>query len=995
MIQNGIAIRYPLSVELQVPYETEFPMQPPFSSMGVFLGYCDHSAAIKQTHGGGFNWEKIQYVRDCIRERCEGLSPIAKGINAFEPRFASCFGHSDDILAMLVDSYADAVQVTSGIPQLENYTLAHAFNSDFFPPHIRKIILDPIEWIPQLESSSGQPPLKMITHIKLSGLLTLAFGLHAQLAACTLVAETIFKVIENLSQLKLRQKHNLLFETPRDQTDLFKAFKVSLLAPVGSDDIVLVMHSHNYSLSASALAAIRCLTLGELFRWSQEQQNGLAEICVGNETFFTPTKTPGDCPKQFLSLFAKLAMRQPGEPLAYDSLGLPNRLSQNHMLAASYTTLAVDHDLSQLNSLRDSISGFAAVQANADINPGHEIEAGEAIASLWKRVAQTNKILSMNDYRFVLPGKHDLSLYFNSPQPEGKPGVDNNHVHEQACISLEQFFGFVSELFSLSEDQPRESGFQDISTNLAIPIPRITGNRGESDEEFIKLTRLFQREIDYEEHVNTMRALEAISQGVSSDYLLNQPVAFEQIMLDMELNSSARSAAHRLFSEFADAIGDPIHIDSIVDLSDAFAALYAILEGHSLCKHTRAGNGAGNQLNDHQTRSFLVEAIDGLTQALLLRKGCSSVKREERFGDLQGSITSLLGAGDTAIKSSLGLLRHRLSPDTDAFLDTRKTVTGLIAPVLRERATARQFVANNLVLTLIKMDRMHVFNPAHLVRVLHEVAHLHFDKLVRFDHAVFGSELDNTDTRPLLSKLAAELFAEKITQVVIFGEDLELYVRHQLREFLSVQMDLTTDGKTDTSFNASLLQNVQVLHRFFLVVEFETIYVGELGVEPESHASRFSQFLRRWESEIALPKHCQFADLLNTALAYAEGLAQPVLAIIKVLHKEVQETLSVIAKLERELLPMREIREQVTELVIKKRLPLPIVKLANPVEEGLAVFALIYAQIQATVSMTDTSSTDRQNRFAINANVLKSLWHISTRQKRRRLADILKHAVAL
>lgn len=964
-------------------------MPPPFSSMGIFLGYCDHSAAIKQTRGNGFSWPRIQHIRQSIRDRCAALSPSQKSPGTFEPRFASCFGHSDDILFMQVDSFSDAVQLTSGISQLENYTMAHCFNENYFPQHLRQMMLEPSQWIPQLEDSTNQPPLKMVTHIKLSGILTLAFGLNAQLAASSLVAETIYRVIQTLSEQRLRQQHDLLFGSPIAGIDLFKSFRLSLLAPVGSDDIVLIMHSHNYSLSASALAAIRCLTLGELFKRSHLQNDGLAQMCRGQEPFFTPSETPSDCPRQFLALFARLALRNSAREITFDELGLPREIAQNHLLAASYTTLAVDCELSKINSLNEKISGYAAVQANADINPGHELETGKKISELWEEVNHGNKFFSMDDYRFVLPGKHDLSLYFNSAPVNEQP-----RRLEQSCIQVGEFFDFVGKLFSPNEQEAKESGFQDISTNLAIPIPRIDDNRGDGDSEFVTLAHLFQRKIDYDEHVNTMQALDAVSKGVCSDYLLDNPAAFEKMLLDLELNATARSAAHRLFSEFGEAIGDPIHIDSVVDLSDAFHALYTILESHSFSKEQASTNLANNQADAQKTRNFFVEAIDGLAQALLLRKGSSSVKREERFGDLQGSITSLLGAGDTAIKSSLGLLRHRLSPTTNEFLENRKTVSGLIAPVLRERATASQFVSDDLTLTLIKMDRMHVFNPAHLVRVLHEVAHLCFEKLVRPGFAELCLDTTKAHTIPLLGKLAVELFAEKITQVVIFGDDHDLYVHHQLHEFMTVQSELQNDDGVGPHNTSSILPIVQVIHRFFLVVAFDEIFndTEDVWNNTETHAVRFGEFLERWKFETSIPAgHC-FDSFAQICKDYAIAIAVAVVPVIKLLNAEVKETLDVLQRLERGKASSHQIHNQVRSILVDQHLPLPLVKLDHPIDEGLAVFALIRAHIGATVKRSDTTPADRQNRFALSGNVLKSLWHISTRQKRRRLADLLDHA---
>lgn len=999
-------------------------MQPPFSQMGIFLGYCDHSAAIRQTQDGAFSWPRIERARHSIKNRCFKLRPATTADGNYIPKFASCFGHSDDILFMLVDSFSDAAHLTSGIPQLENYTMAHCYNKSLFDAEVQELIADPEDWIPKLEIAQSQPPLKTVSHLKLSGIITLAFGLHAQIAACSLIGNTISKVIKTLKKCSLRSEHQLIFEKPHSGVDLFDTFRFSLLSPVASDDLVIVMHSHSYSLCATALAAIRSLTFSDLCESSKASDNSFFNACQGKEVFHAPPSSPRDCPKRFLELFVQVAKTQGRKPIPMNDLGLPIELSHNHLLAASFTTLAVNQPLSTLGELSQEISGFASVQANADINPGHELDAGVSIKTIWEKHSKDCRSFKQADYRFVLPGKHDLSLYFN----------ENPLKHEQICISLDGFFHFVQGLFSTAgkEDQPlkskiNESGFQDISTNLAIPIPRLGRYRGEdkpatasapdsasapdastSDQintaadqplssSFAELVELLEPPIDPDRHMNAMHALEAVSDAICSEYLLDFPEEFDKILQRLELNDSARAAAHRLYAEFAEAMADPIQMDSVVDLSDAFHALFTLMETKSFSVHNNLTNGelrVRTSVDSQKSRAFFVEAIDGLTQALLLRTGNSSVKREERFGDLQGSITSLLGAGDTAIKSSLGLLRRRLFRNERDFAEYRRNVTGLIVPILRQRPTAKQFVFSNVSLTLIKMDRMHIFNPMHLVRVLHEVSHLYFDKMVR---TPFKNLSVNTFTEAELKAedfillQASELFAEKITQIFIFGKDVDLYVANQLAEFCLIQNELADDDLVNEHSQELLLVEVQVLYRLFLVTQFNSNPDQPIFNGLPEHGLAFRQFCERWATHFRIATDIPIEEFKELCNVWADSMGQTMLKVMGLLAKEIDQALTILKELERQE-SVDSIRKKVSDR-IDSRLPLPLAGLDQPIDEGLAVFALVYTFIRHSVRADSISpAMHRLENFTVASNVLKSLWHISTRQKRRRFADLLELA---
>lgn len=957
-----------------------------YESYGLFVGNFDHSQAIRLKSSQGFSANRIEECRTHFQELCCNFFKRNGGESPLEPRFAASFGSTDDMAFAIVDDLSVVAHMASAAPELESYTVAYPFAPELF---LREKYSKNFVTAKQLlgyESPSLIAPLIAVTQVKLSGLLMLGLGLHAQLSIVSLIAKRVGLTLQLLKEAPLR----LHGAAPLFSIADIESTSFAILDPVSSDDLLILWSSTNYSVIATALTAIRKLTFSNL--WDDTDSpfpisQHLAEDHCYERNDFTPAA--------FLNSFDLDAQ----ESTAYhsDSIPVAARLDGNHICSATVTTLGMMANLWDDPDEGQPAAGFVGVRIISDVSPGHEGQVSDWISGQAEALKGFSQRMPRANTRMLRPGRHDLDHTL--------PEEDSDFV----VVPMVEYRRYIYKLFARSSDRGAESGFQDISTYLSIPTPAYSETRADSDSDsFCRLMELIQPKLDTKNHTDVMHTIATCARQIEIAFSKVTGDTNQACLRRLGLTASARGALLRLCADFVSAIRDPLHFEAVLDLVDAFLHFNTILVDMSdfiATKPVRARRALAAG-----AREIITEFSEGLRLSFLTRIGRSSPKKEEPFGDVRGAITDLVNATDTAMKCSLGLLR-RLNGDWGRM---PARVSGLLAAHINQRATAKICHLPEHHLVVVKADTTHVFRVENLARVLHEVAHLYFDVIFTKDKHDFADQLsgfsplagtlDDKSISSLYVRLM-ELFSDGIVCRLIFENDFESFIRYYLLVLRSVVEGCSTnESAADTRLAA-----VEAYFRLFVIVSAAECRQGGGTVQPltqrftrDSFEDSFVQFLTNWTRlwpVVAMPTN---DSLFQLARLHARSLYDQ-LPLYDQLAFERVAAICNEAQQENDY-DLPSVRAEIIQS-LTTGIPIPAVRPKAKVHEFGVVWQSVYVYIKRSFgrlsetsfdpidsTFTGLAETERNELFRVSCLLTKTLWHVSTRQRARRLKDLLTSA---
>lgn len=974
---------------------------PQYEDFGLFLGYLDHSSVIRLGTERKFSRSRIEEIREHFSTQCKLC--YSEGFNSepgsfFKPQFATSFGHIDDMAFVFMDDFGKISHLASCAPQLEHYTIAYPFSSSSksWAKEDRKNAFPPIkEMLDWQESNNRQErPLLTVTHFKFSGILTLSLGLNAQFAILSLIKERISNLLDLLLSIDKREYHKHLF-TEHDVDNVQFAF----LDPVSTDDLVLIGRSTNYTLNLMAVTAIRKLTFSDL--WDHICNNKILDLSLFQDK---STLTNGEfSPADFLNLFSD---HLPNDP-TNQQIGVSNNLDSNHICSSSYTTLAACGDISNLVEDAPMVNGHISARVFGDICPGHEKDVSDWLRWEWSKTEKKTEVkIEENQLTYVLPGKHDLDQGLS----------EDLHSNLSGVIPTSKFFEFLSGLFTDCPDPRAESGFLDINTSLQIPIPRFNHIRKSDTSSYNKLSNILEPNVNYTGHADVMRQIEKCGDRLVSQFGLSKPAELHKNLLNLQFPASARGMTIRLFNEFVTSIKDPLLFDSVLDLYDSFKFLHKMIITLPKTLSKTPEEKRAPYLNE--SRRLIVEYVEALRDAFLLRIHRSSPRKEESYSDIHGSLTNLLNAGETAIKCAIGFLRFSLNLQER----TSETVCGLVSAHVNQRATARIIRFPDQSTAIVRIDIAHLFQPEHLARVLHEVAHLYFEekicsgtkdlwKTLREANAVLDDVFpqDERLAKSMFIRLS-ELFADAFVLQVIFGGNISLFRKYYLLVYNSVYGESIKSSKEMQSTREYILQSLDVLYRLFLIQEYliniDKPYCYSDEIDAKKHCEDFVLFGMQLKEILVPLRILPDDDCAQLLLLHSKSLF-PVVKIVKYfLHPKLANACSEVDKICR--ISNEEARKVIMD-TFKRGVPFPLfssdAKMITEIDEFRLVFQSVYFFIQqifdrdintlkSSFDIVDgdcrMSPKEKKDHFRMFSVLMKSLWHISTRQRVRRLHDIMK-----
>jgi hypothetical protein len=534
----------------------------------------------------------------------------------------------------------------------------------------------------------------------------------------------------------------------------------------------------------------------------------------------------------------------------------------------------------------------------------------------------------------------------------------------------------------------RDSGILDIVSDLAIPIPAPSAD-------------------PFRGQIQLATKLRRVSEQLREKILRFDDVGFLAIdPSPFGLSQSAMGSAMRLYSEFLAALENPLLFDSVVDLVDAFLNLFEIL------RFEQSQNQLAITKEDHRLvrlriRESILESLTALKEGFYNRVERASAKRDERNVrvELKGSLNALVAAADAALKCSLGMLRFTLF-GANKFHDPgfRRRLTGVVSGCLNQKAIAHVLSIPSdeyRTFSSISMDVAHLFEPEQLCRIIHEVGHSIFKLRYFGDHGQIAprisialAKLGQSPEEVLAATtenrlreyhaLLSEYFAEMLVfKRIFFSSERYVYVHY----YFSAREQMLKAGDAR---GGPLHVLAYELGRAFLI-SFDYQSIASTGQDFEPELVRlfkiFSESLFERNDDLGNQLRSLWPDvsleILQSIFKTMIRDAWLVKELVFPIFKDIQ---SYDAALGNE--KSRDFYDRFTKAVDEgEALSFDLG------EERIEEFWTLTEGLRAYCThLANSSCRDEygDSRFIWRAATIKLLWHLSTRQRARRLDELLQ-----
>ncbi len=710
--------------------------------------------------GDSRDWKSSYTFATDFSARCDAYrSSEQSASNQFDatilrPIVYDALGHTDVVAIVLAHDIKAFVELTA-------QTLPVEYSSLAFCPEVESLFLksrprflcDVADFFRDTDSA---PPLLALTSFKASSFLTLELG--------SLFLESMFRAVVHKLHSSLEQLRGAppQFEITADD---IHSTRFAILDPQGADDALVICQSSNYSIAMSAVAALRDMTVAELLD------------CPGNEEL-----------SQFFSAYNRLSVQLAVSRIATRLKSVdaelprsPLSLRDNHVFVSTYTTLGFKSELlyDDQTTIHTRVRGVVDGVNAINISPGHAAGVDSFLAESARTVIDGSSFVDFGvlECDMQIPGRHS-KLFSIAAFERG-----------QRLVKLATVISLISKIYNSRREsdsgslpatyEVQETGIQDVSTQLSIPIPIHVST-----------------ECIAESHLPTLGVLSQLVAYVGKEFSEYKRETIDRNLERHQMPWSFHHTLNLLFDEFLSCLGDPTQLDSVIDLIDFFTAIHSFI----------ASDGV-------TTDADLEDMLDAVQNAMHHRIGTASIREEirDRAFDFRGGLQDLISAVDVPLRCGLGIFRRSFFSDA-AFASGRSgrrrvsAVTQVrLSPVAKTAFSFRRGdgVSTGAFIGNIAVDVDYIVCPERLPVALHEVGHAIFEilgyghicRVLVQDRVIdlrgTGSLSENTDQafadRLSLFSLgmseAAEIFAEFIPHLVIFGCDWDLYLRNAVDSF--------------------------------------------------------------------------------------------------------------------------------------------------------------------------------------------------------------------
>lgn len=740
----------------------------------------------------------------------------------FNPACFVGFGDTDNIAFVAMDDFDLAMHLVSK-PNLPIRQTCLAFSptieslgletdDDIFY-EIKDICSTPIDHGIDLQAVKAprheylrSRPLVAVTYFKFNGMAVLGPGLLMQEAALRAITKEVKAAIDEIKNLAAG-------DSPQDLelTKAAESFCCVLLDPQGWADLASIMLCRDYSVIATVLAKIRCLTHQHLYaEWD---------------------RLPGRKPKDFIECFglhSKMAQafKLSAKKFWHQDWSPKELLEDNHVFCSTFSTLGISHEAfekTETDKRPSNYSGDVIADTRFVCSAGHCTKLKE-IASNTRYRAQPKKKLG---HIWYLIGHHDF-IY-----QQMLDDTYYSNIAVELSDLIQEIKGMRDCLQTDEELEPQlflHLHALEMSTDMRIPL--LKGVELSSPQEGHVETRLVL------DRIKTWLLDEDHEKGFSIRRLQN---ALTEIQLPEPLSTSVNF----LFLDYVTYLSDVFLFDHVVDLHDVFTAVYGLIARRlpdDMKRQVKSSYDARTFL-DAADLDHIVELIDLLRSALSNRVQVA-FREAERWGitlDVRGgSFNRLLNAADVPLKCGLGLLWRVAQGYTDLYNPDnpgndieaiKRQIGGASRLMYDSRSHSHRLDVgynDDFFITSVDLNLIHLTRPRNLLVHLHETAHLicHFlREKVKCTHQEYPCYWYGIccHKRPMrnprnraeshLRDRFEDVFSEMLVLQFVFENDYNTYLRNYVASCATEWVASVNDPEE------VFCQTVEMLLRGFLVTD--------------------------------------------------------------------------------------------------------------------------------------------------------------------------------
>lgn len=848
----------------------------------AFIGHFDHSESIRihnPEREGDKTLVKIasQFSKDCVQLRKElveaqqsigpttGAQRHSFASHLFRPLCYAALGHTDDLGIALLDNLPLVIRMTALNRAIEKADVAFCPLVETFCPTAGKVGDDASPWEKKLQhvaqatenkywpfrdlhtlinddpsfaadadwtSITAVPPalrdtpLCVIANFKLSTFATLGHAALLQQAVMGAVVETVRRTclaFLDESGTRVRPYAEKLIQPD----DLLK-LKCVLLESQSAEDLVLLVFCSSYTPPEMLITALRNMTFADLL---------------------TPADPPRDCifDQVKRALARTLADSQLGE-VHQKMAGGDKSLKQihgNHLFMASYSTLAVQqHILRVADPQASGVHGFVEANVMIRVKPGHERQirqrldkAHEGVFGMGSGVQVSPADLTAVSIR-ILPGLLDQVI-----------NLAADKFPDRAMVRTADVFRFLHRFFSGQDanlEPGNETGFLKLATSLVVPIPKVDKSGAAGIAADLPNGEFMPHGSAHPVHgAQFFRGLlGAVERKQFGHEAGDTGQQLRDALRKVGCPPSLQYSLVYLFQEFFSCLDDPPRCVAVLDLYECFAALDTLIR-KDCPKHLDAHKEDPIFQRREQARLFeesLRPFVDALQNSFTLRLERAIPRHEVRDTafNFRGGVSKFVAAMDVPLKCSLGLYRRMCQVAGRVHQpEFKQRFAGVTSIGIGQQTTARLFHFGSSVLNpaptdpndfqlcfvTFHMDVMRLYGPEQIVHFLHEFGHLYFNTFISRSAIDFRERFmapAATGDAIYERMRTAEVFAELVTQLFVFGEDTDLFSKFYALTFSEVQEEVFQEDPADQRPLASRRADalIEAAYRAFLVVDF-------------------------------------------------------------------------------------------------------------------------------------------------------------------------------
>ena len=532
----------------------------------------------------------------------------------YRPVHCLPIGHADMLTMLLLDDFEPIHQLTARC-----HTTVEEIGVSLCPDTHRliedmghnpnasgwKSIVSPAKMLRiSLEKGEFDPPLTMLTRLKLNGWGTLGTGLVFEASLlrviCRRIVETLKKLEDGINgktdegDCSKSQFAALEIEAEDIHKTLF-----CLLDAQGQEEFAVWIKTPNFSIAMSVMARIHAITIGDVLAEAEKLPGCNENFTVGESIEKSDWfKDVSAFTKEINKIDSKLNDSEESSSQQSAKLNSISDLEYNHVFRWTRTTPGVSID-AYADPRKHQVKGWVDAVSILQSSTGHQHSVDQRLANVYADIIEKNKSKSneeINNVSFSLHamGQGDILLHHkgflsNTSDLLMPVGLFFNQVRQTMGSFLEPITKNGKE-----KSEPWRRDMVGLSSLIGVPVPRmkvdgaeyfcppVDPRHGAQLESLLPTLRWRiapddrLKDTDLRE-VQKIMGKEPMTYSRCKAHCGLSIKALGRSMKSCGLPDSVIHALEFLYQNYATLLGNPFVFDAVLDLYDAFATLHRII----------------------------------------------------------------------------------------------------------------------------------------------------------------------------------------------------------------------------------------------------------------------------------------------------------------------------------------------------------------------------------------------------------------------------------